>query len=163
MEISKLDKKKHERKTFDCGVAPLNAYLKQTARQHDTVDYAHTYVLTSAEHAIIGYYTLSTCTIRLTELPEPLNKRYPTNLQCVLIGRLAVDQKHQQRGHGSTLLMNAIARIVEADMPLPLLIVDAKDEQAKRFYEAFGFELISPNSMRLYMPLSHARTMFEMA
>ena len=55
---------------------------------------------------VIGYDTLSSYTLKLTDIPPSLAKKYPDNLllPCWLIGRLAVDQKFQGKKMGETLL-----------------------------------------------------------
>lgn len=49
--------KGHDRSSFDCGVEPLNDYLKRYALQNQKRDAARTYVVTSGEQ-VVGYYTL---------------------------------------------------------------------------------------------------------
>lgn len=168
MKTQALNKKTHDRKTFDCGVEPLNKYLKQTAKQHDDVDLSRCFVLTNTEDApcILGFYSLSVCYIKWDELPEKHQKKYPKNgISGALIGRLAIDKHHQRKGYGAFLLMDAITKIIVSgvDVPHPVIIVDAKDEQAKAFYLTFGFEEIAPSGSRLYMPTQYAREMLEQA
>ncbi len=164
MKIQALDKNKHNRKQFDCDVVPLNKYLQQTAKQHDDVDLSRCFVLTQDDACILGFYSLSVCHIKWDELPEKHQKKYPKNgITGVLIARLAVDKQHQRKGYGGDLLMDAIHKIITSgvDVPHPVIIVDAKDEQAKAFYLQFGFEEIAPSSNRLYIPTQHARNMIE--
>ncbi len=40
-----LDKNKHDRKNFDCGIDALNNYLKLTANQQSTKNNSRTYIL----------------------------------------------------------------------------------------------------------------------
>jgi len=55
-----LDKNKHDRNYFDCGVEALNNYLKVMASQQSKKDNTRTFVLTDENkpERIIGYYTL---------------------------------------------------------------------------------------------------------
>lgn len=166
MKIQPLNKSRHNRKKFNSGVDALNNYLNQTARQHDELDISRTYVLTHTENSedILGFYTLSVCHIRWDELPSEHQKKYPKNgISAAMIGRLAVDKSHQRKGNGAFLLIDAITKIITsgAEVAYPAIIVDAKDEHAKRFYEEFGFEEIAPNSHRLYMPTKYAKTMID--
>ncbi len=168
MMTQALNKKLHNRKQFDCGSEALNNYLKQTAKQHDDIDLSRCFVLTYPQDngCIVGFYSLSVCYIKWDELPEQDQKKYPKNgISGALIGRLAVDKHHQRKGYGGYLLIDAITRIITsgADIPHPVIIVDAKNDQAKDFYLAFGFEEIAPNSNRLYMPTKHAKQMLEQA
>ncbi|MBD1389379.1 GNAT family N-acetyltransferase [Neiella sp. HB171785] len=166
MQITQLDKTRHNREKFDCGVRALNEYLKKTARQHDRLDLSRTFVLTdqNSPQDILGFYSLSTCRIDWPELPENLRKKYPnTSMSAALIGRLAVDLKKQGQGYGGDLLIDAITNIVSsvAHLALPLIVVDAKDDKAQRYYEKFGFEPIAPSSRRLFMTVKHAKEMLD--
>lgn len=168
MQITQLDKKQHNRKNFDCGTPALNEYLRQTARQHDELDLSRSYVLTEEEFPsdILGYYTLSVCNINWPELPANLQKKYPKQgISAALIGRLAIHEKKQRNGLGELLLIDAIQRVIQssADVPLPVIVVDAKNEKAKAFYTKYGFEEIAPSSNRLYLPTKYAKEMLDEA
>jgi hypothetical protein len=49
--------KDHDRGAFDCGIAPLNDYLRRYALQNQDRDAGRTYVATRGRR-IVGYYTL---------------------------------------------------------------------------------------------------------
>lgn len=164
MKVQLLNKKKHDRKKFDCGINTLNNYLNQTARQHDDIALSRTYVLTHSESSseILAYYSLTVCHIHWDDIPEDLQKRYPSNgISAALIGRLAVDKRSQGKQYGTIMVIDAIKRIVSSSsaLPHPVIIIDAINKRAKDLYIKFGFEEISPNSMRLYMPMTYARDM----
>ena len=64
----------------------------------------------------------------------------------------AVDRESSGRGLGGVLLMDAIERATVAakTVAMTVLVVDAIDETARRFYKAFGFrELGAPRRMFL--------------
>jgi predicted N-acetyltransferase YhbS len=65
--------------------------------------------------------------------------RHPVPL--ALIARLAVDQKEKGRGLGSALMKDAFLRVLRAanELGCRAVVVHAKDEQAKAFYEKCGF------------------------
>ncbi|NJM44484.1 MAG: GNAT family N-acetyltransferase [Brachymonas sp.] len=71
------------------------------------------------------------------------------------MGRLAVCTDFQGEGLGGILLVDACKKLQRAQEILAIagLVVDAKDEQAARFYLHFGFARLG-ESMRLFMPLS---------
>jgi hypothetical protein len=58
-------------------------------------------------------------------------------------------------GPGELMLPDAIKRVVRASDPLAVhaLVVDAKNERAKAFYERYGFVAFVDTSNRLYLPL----------
>lgn len=149
----------HDRKQFDCGVASLNHYLLsqvgQDARRRVTACFVAVEITTSR---LAGYYTLSAGSVALTDLPEKTAKklpRYPT-VPVVRIGRLAVDVNYQGRQLGSALLFDALKRSVQAEIAAFAAIVDAKDDNATRFYERFGFQRLSVAPRVLFLPLSEA-------
>ena len=56
------------------------------------------------------------------------------------------------------LLADAVKRVVAAGETVAIhaLIVDAANDDARRFYEAFGFASLEDDPMRLFLPLSGA-------
>ena len=60
---------KHDRKSFDCGLEPLNSFLKQTAMQNEKKDLTRTYIISSEEdeNQIAGYFTLITGEVKVPD------------------------------------------------------------------------------------------------
>ena len=166
MNTVQLEKAKHDRNRFDCGITALNNYLKVMASQQAKKDNTRTFVLEDKqcpEH-IIGYYTLTTCHIDISSVPESLRKKYsPQGIQGALIGRLAINKNNQNQGLGTNLLMDAMNRIVQSSfgIPYPLIVIDPKNSRVKEFYREFGFEEISPGDNRMYIRLSEVKAHFE--
>jgi ribosomal protein S18 acetylase RimI-like enzyme len=71
-----------------------------------------------------------------------------------LLGRLAVATELQGRGLGAILLAEALRKACEnaAMVGFSMVVVDAIDERAARFYRAHGF-IPLPESMRLVLPM----------
>ena len=146
---------------FSCGVPPLDTYLKQLARQERDRRVTQCYVLTPEDsRTIVGYYTLSALSIQPDSFPPEFTKRYPRyeTLPAVLLGRLAVDQRYQGRRLGNALLYDATEKAVDstARVGAVALVVDAKDDRARSFYERFGFRRFSDREMRLFLSLDDA-------
>ena len=59
----------------------------------------------------------------------------------IRLGRLAAAREHQRQGIGKTLLIAAMGKFLEIFNTAGGigLFVDAKDQDAKRYYEQFGF------------------------
>jgi predicted N-acetyltransferase YhbS len=150
----------HNRKGFDCGVEALNAYLQQQARKEIERRSAVTYVLvaTSQPVEIMGYYSLSAATVLLDAVSEEMASRLgrQPSVPTTLMGRLAVSSRHQGQGLGGRLLWDALNRSEQAsrDIGSVAVIVDAKDENAARFYERYGFRRFADPPMRLYMMMA---------
>ncbi|WP_244264480.1 LysE family transporter [Kingella kingae] len=67
--------------------------------------------------------------------------KYPL-IPCVLLGRLAVDERFTGQGLGRVLLVDAIERVRRSDIAAFALMVQAKNESAKLFYEKMGFQAL---------------------
>jgi GNAT superfamily N-acetyltransferase len=106
---------------------------------------------------IAGYYTLSASSIQTTELPNDLTRKLPgyPHLPAMLIGRLALGRRYQGQGLGELLLINAlgIARALTDRIGAIAVIVDAKDEHARSFYERMGFQQLASNAFRLVISM----------
>jgi GNAT superfamily N-acetyltransferase len=70
-----------------------------------------------------------------------------------------VDQHHQGIGVGRSLLQNAMLRCGQASEQLGIkaLLVHAKDEDARRFYERFGFEPSPTDPLHLLLLMKDLR------
>jgi GNAT superfamily N-acetyltransferase len=151
--------KHHDRAPFSCGVRQLDRYLGRQASQDVRRRIARVFVAVreTAPQRILGFYTLSALAIAAAELPPEMARKLPKHpMPAALIGRLAVDVAAQGTGIGKMLLMDAIHRAlaVAKDIAVFAMVVDAKDENARRFYEGFGFIPLAETPTRLFLPLS---------
>lgn len=100
----------HDRSVFTCGVEALDGYLRRQAGQDARKHIAATFVLVEMDRpAVLGFYTLSATSLRLTDLSDPIAKklpRYPL-VPSILLGRLAVDRTQRGKGYGELLLIDA--------------------------------------------------------
>ena len=149
----------HDRKSFDCGVEDLNAYLRRYARQNHESGGAKTFVAVSAAKPthVLGFYTISPGAIAFTDVPESLTRglgRY--EVPVFRLGRLAVDRSVQGRGLGGDLLLAAGARAlaVAADVGGVALAIDAQDRNAAQWYERFGAVRLLDDPLKLILPLA---------
>jgi GNAT superfamily N-acetyltransferase len=150
--------KHHNREQFTCGNSRLDSYLRTQASQDMRRKANAVFVLVPAETPgeIAGYFTLCAYGISPGTVLESARKyilRYPL-VSATLIGRLAIAKKHQGMGLGSDLLARALQKALEnaSVVGSSMVVVDAIDEKAVRFYQAHGF-LKLPESMRLILPL----------
>lgn len=148
----------HDRAGFDCGIEPLNLYLRETARQHAERGVSQTFVLVrigaTPPKAVLGYFTLSICEVDAEIMPEKFRKRLPRVFGGIKLGRLAVSTEFQGQGLGRLLMAHAFAKFegTFARVGGVGMFVDAKDDRAARFYEQFGFERIREGQLVLYLP-----------
>ena len=163
MQSVALDKNRHDRNAFDCGVEALNNYLRLTANQQASRDNSRTYVLESArkDKHIIGFYTLTMVTVDLSSLPANLQKRHKNNHTAGLIARLAVDKRYAHQGFGAWLLVDALKKLLMASdtVAFPIIIVDAK-ERISAFYEKFGFTPFRHEKNKLFIRVADVRASF---
>ena len=148
--------KDHDRNTFDCGVPALNDYLKRYALQNQKKHAARTYVAIRGNR-IVGYYSLAYGSVSLEETPQSVKSglsRHP--IPVILLARLAVDSTEQGHGLGAMLLKDALLRTIQvAEIAgLRAMLVHAKDDSAKHFYEKFGFEPSPIDTYHLFLKLS---------
>lgn len=156
--VEELDAKRHDRAGFDCGVEPLNRYLKTLAVQHRAKGIATTFVLIDSDQStrILGYYSLSAATLAFERLTDADRKGLPTYpIPAVRIGRLAGAASERGQGLGELLLQNAIKRIVLTRNTLGVyaVVVEAKDASVEAFYRKYGFRLCDALTRQLYLPL----------
>jgi predicted N-acetyltransferase YhbS len=162
--IEPLDKKRHDRAAFDCGVSALNTYLQRQAVQDMEKHAAVVYVAVIEPPAIAGYYTLSQFSIEFVRLPEDLAKRLPHYpvVPATLLGRLAVASVLHGQRLGETLLFDALRRslIQSAHIASAGVVVDAKDAKAIAFYRRYGFSPILGAESRLILHMKTIQQMF---
>ena len=151
--------RRHERKSFNCGLPELDRYLARQAGQDTRRRIARVFVFTANDaDTVLGFYTLSALPIDLSSLPEELSRKLPRHpVPCVLLGRLAVDASMHGQGVGRLLLADAVERVAAASETVAMhaMIVDAATKAAKRFYEGFGFTPLRDAPMRLFLPLGN--------
>jgi ribosomal protein S18 acetylase RimI-like enzyme len=149
----------HDRSSFDCGVLALNRYFGEQASQDVKRRLSNCFVATDEETgAIIGYYTLAASSVPFIDLPEADTKRLPRYpvLPATLIGRLAIDRRHQGGRIGSALILDAVRRSAQAEPMSFTVVVDAKDDRAAAFYRKHGFVPFASRPLRLFLPIATA-------
>jgi GNAT superfamily N-acetyltransferase len=108
------------------------------------------------EHALIaGYYCISAGEVSRDAAPPPLARRAPNPLPVVRMGRFAVDRRYQGQGWGSDLLREALRGAAAAVELIGgrAMLVDAISDDAKQFYEHFGFQTSPIHPMQLMYDL----------
>ena len=155
----------HNRADFDCGTDELNQYLRHIARQHLNKGMSRTFVLIddTKPTEILGFFTLASCEIHADNLPHKYAKKYPYIAPAAKLARLAVAGERQRQGLGTHMMMNAIERIITVSENLGIIgfLVDAKNNDAKAYYEQFGFIPLPDNPSKLFLPLATLRQAYE--
>jgi len=148
---------KQDRSHFDCGTEVLNEYLRKRAGQEQRKRFSTCYLAIENETDLVaGFYTLSSSSISLADLPPQLQKKLPRyqDVPVARIGRLAVGNGFQGKGLGSALVYDAIERVINSGIGIFAIVVDAKDDQAVDFYRHMGFELLLDEKGILYLSIA---------
>lgn len=150
-----------DRSGFHCGEPALDRYFHEQVTQDGKRFIANCFVATE-DNVIAGFYTLSSASLPMTDLPESLTKRLPRYpvLPAIRIGRLAVEARFQGRGVGSALLWDAIQRCLRAEATGFTILVDAKHEKAAAFYRHHGFADLPSRALTLFLPLATVKKVF---
>ena len=151
---------RHDRTAFSCGVAALDDWFRLRAGQNEKRNVARIFVAIDDQRGIVGFYSLSSFTFTIADLPPEYVKRLPRYdvIPAALIGRLARDERVRGEGVGGLLLADAVRRVIGASRSLAVfaIVVEAMDEKAAAFYRDFGFAPFPNRPLRLFMPASAA-------
>jgi GNAT superfamily N-acetyltransferase len=155
----------HDRAAFSCGVPALDDYLRNQASQDARRFIAAPFVLVMQDRGVGGYYTLSATAIQLSELPPETVRRLPRYplVPAFLLGRLAVDQRYRGQGWGRFLLADALHRCLTSEIVGFAVVVDAKDDSPRRFYERESFLALPDRPNRLFRRLSDIEALFKVS
>lgn len=149
----------HNIKSFDCGKSALNRFLTDYALQNQRSDSSTTYVAI-LNGIVIGYYSLTVASVAHEDAPSRIVKglpKYP--IPVALLARLAVDKDKQGEGVGKGLLKDCLKRInAAADiLGIRALLVHAKDDEAREWYEKFDFTSSPTDRLHLFLMLKDIR------
>jgi GNAT superfamily N-acetyltransferase len=157
LHIRALDKRA-DTTSFNCGQSALDSYIHRYASQDVRRNVARVFIASpqSAPHSLAGYYTLSASHVQCSDLPAAIARKLPQYpIPVALLGRLAVATVFQGQGVGSVLLVDACKKVLQAQEMLAVagLVVDAKDNNAARFYKHLGFTPLNQQAQRLFLPM----------
>jgi predicted N-acetyltransferase YhbS len=158
LRLERLDAH-HDLSHFDSSNDELDAWLRRHALAAQQMDSARTFVVTKARR-VVGYFSLTMGSVLRQDAPSKLVRGLPAYpVGMVLLARLAVDRVEQGTGLGATLLAEALRKAVSAGdaAAARLVVVDAVDENAARFYERFGFVPAPGHPFRLYRRMKDVR------
>jgi predicted N-acetyltransferase YhbS len=148
----------HVLDAFDCGTAALNEWLKRRALQNEAGGASRTFVTCDGKR-VVGYYSLAAASIAHEIAPSKIRRNMPDPIPAVLIGRLAIDRAWQGKHLGVGLLRDAVLRATEAAerIGIRVILVHAIGDQAKAFYERFGFRPSPIEPLTLMMTVEEVR------
>ncbi len=147
---------------FDCGKEPLNRYLQRFALTNQRANSSQTYVTCRDANRVIGYFTLAVGAVEHARAPPRVGQglaRHP--IPIMILARLAIDRSDQGCGLGQALLKEALLRTAQAaDIAgIRALIVHAKDDAARLWYEKFDFEPSPTDPLHLFLMLKDLKAL----
>ena len=163
--VKELLRKQHIRNDFDCGVELLNAYIKRQASQDVKRKLSVCFVF-HEKNVVKAYYTLSSGSIPLEDVPHKYAKRFPksyTAVPVILLGRLAVDKTHKGKGYGEYLLVDALKESYDVSRKkiwATAVIVEPVNNDAEQFYAKYGFIKLE-ESGKMFLPMNTISKLFE--
>jgi GNAT superfamily N-acetyltransferase len=155
----------HEVEGFDCAVEALDRYLELQALRDQQADKAQTMVAVHRGRGV-AYFSLAAASVE----PDAATARAAKGqgaqpIPAILLARLAVDRSAQGRGLGRALLLEALGRSAQAadTIGARLVLVHAKNESARGFYEHFGFEESPTGALQLMLLMKDIRRSLGLA
>jgi GNAT superfamily N-acetyltransferase len=145
----------HVREGFRSGAPELDEWLVKYAWENQRAHNATTFVTLLGER-VVGYYSLTVASVAKEEAPERLAKAAPSQIPCLLLARLAVDESVQGRGVGGGLIADALGRAANlaGEVGIRALLVHTRDDAARAFYLSKAEFLESPaDDMQLMLPM----------
>lgn len=146
---------------FDCGQPALNHFLQRYALVNQKANSAQTYVC-CLRGEVVGFYSLAVGSVDPEGAPARVMKglaRHP--VPVMILARLAVDRDHQGKGLGKALLKDALLRTAQAaDIAgIRCLLVHAKDDSARQWYQSWEFEPSPTDSYHLFLMLKDLKAL----
>ncbi|HAT4500976.1 GNAT family N-acetyltransferase [Pantoea sp. VS1] len=132
----------HDLEPFDSGNIVLDDWLRRRALKNQHLNASRTFVIClEGTMRVVGYYSIATGSVSHVDLSRSLRQNMPDPVPVVLLGRLAVDVTTQGNKFGKWLLNDAVIRVsnLADQVGIKAIMVHAIDEQAKAFYDYFGF------------------------
>ncbi|HEY9179180.1 MAG TPA: GNAT family N-acetyltransferase [Candidatus Baltobacteraceae bacterium] len=152
----------HDRAAFTCSGeegAILQDYLRNDARgpreHRKHVTTLHVMVQESAPSLICGYFTLSSASLRIEELPKNIAKGLPKyrTMPAIRLGRMAIDDRFRGHDLGTLLIQEAfnIAVRLKDSVGFVAMLVDAKTDNLVNYYEQRGFTRLPEAERTLFI------------
>jgi predicted N-acetyltransferase YhbS len=148
---------------FDCGKPSLNFWLANRALRNQRENFTAVRVVHDGMK-VVGFYGIAPSAVSSTLLPRSIRTGQPPDpMPCVLLGQLAVDVRYGRRGIGTGLVRHALTKTVQAASLIggAALIVNAIDEDAVAYWNAWGFVETKDDPLVLCRSIARIRASLE--
>ena len=137
----------------------MNDFLQRYARQSHESGAAKTFLAVDNADGktILGFYSLAPGALAYADTPETIRRSIARHaVPGFRLARIATDRRWQGQGLGGQLLASAARRclLAAAEVGGVVLIIDAKNDRAARWYTSYGAVPLSNQPMTLVMPLA---------
>ncbi len=146
-EFVELDKKVHDRSSFDSGEDELNDFIKPKAAKHMAAGISRTMVLPAAsplpdgKYPICSFYSIAPSQNERQTIPAAVSKKLPHYpIPVFLIAQLAVHAEIKGQGLGKITLIKALEHLwsIHAHMRAYAVVVDCLNQAAQDFTQNSG-------------------------
>ena len=127
---------------FDCGKPALNEWLIRRALSNQASGTSRTWVVVEAgSRHVVAFYASATASVLRSSAPKRMQRNQPAEMPAILLARMAVDSRHKGQGLGAALLKHFMLKALEVaqSVGVRVLLIHAKDDEAKHFYSHYGF------------------------
>jgi GNAT superfamily N-acetyltransferase len=127
---------------FDCGKPALNEWLIRHALANQGIGTSRTWVVVEAgSPEVVAFHASVTASILRSSAPKRMRRNQPEEMPAILLARMAVDSRHTRHGLGAALLKHFMLKALEVaqSVGVRVLLIHAKDDEAKSFYSHYGF------------------------
>ena len=149
----------HRVNGFACGEPSLDEWLKRRALNNQQSGASRTFVVVDEANQVLGYYALAAGAVAHQLATGAVRRNMPDPVPVLVLGRLAVDSRAQGIQLGAGMLQDAVSRAmtVSQNTGVRALLVQALNEQARGFYQHYGFVPSPHNPMTLMLCLNSLR------
>lgn len=145
----------HDLSTFECGEPSLDDWLRRLALINQLNGASRTFVVMDDTPQVVGYYALAAGAVSHGNATGSIRRNMPDPIPVLVLGRLAVAQRVKKQRLGAALLQDAVLRAmaVSENAGVRALLVHALTDDAKAFYEHYGFQPSPMDPMTLMLRL----------
>jgi GNAT superfamily N-acetyltransferase len=141
---------------FECGEPSLDEWLKRRALANQLNGGSRTFVVIDEQNRVQGFYAMAAGAISHPLATSSVRRNMPNPIPVMVLARLAVNKTAQGNKLGAALLQDAVNRavVVAQNTGVRAILVHALNNQAKQFYEHYGFQSSPIHPMTLMLRLN---------
>jgi GNAT superfamily N-acetyltransferase len=145
----------HQLGSFACSEPVLDHWLQRRALANQGSGASRTFVVTDEALNVMGYYALAAGAVAHDNARRNIRQNMPDPIPVMVLARLAVDLRAQGLQLGAALLQDALQRSMQVAQHTGVraLLVHALNDNARAFYERYGFRSSPVNAMTLMIRL----------